>query len=219
MTTDSDQRTETWKEIPGFPNYEAGDLGHVRSNVTGKTLATRVSNSGYLLVKPYDDFGKQQTRTVHSLVLLTFVGPRPPGMETLHGKGGPLDNRWPENLRYGTKEENEADKDSMGTRTPVPKKHPCVNHERCGGMTANPGRRCLPCVTEVGKDAAALLNTGMPLDRVAEQLGYHNVEWVYALATRHGGYSKPITHARKDHRPWPRRAMATIRERITIGGR
>lgn len=213
--TVSDQRAETWKPIPGFSKYEASDLGRIRSAATGKMLATRVSNSGYLLVKPYDDDGKQQTRTVHTLILLTFVGPPSPGMETLHGKGGPLDNRWPENIRYGTKKQNADDITAAGTRK-TPATYPCVNHERCGGMTVNPGRRCLPCVMEVGGEAAAMLNAGTPLDAVAQRLGYQNVEWVYRLAVKHGGYSEPITHARSQRQPWRRRVMATIRDRLTI---
>ena len=60
--TDS-ERPETWKGVPGFSKYEGSDLGRVRSARTGNVLATRVSNSGYLLVKLYDDDGKQQTRS------------------------------------------------------------------------------------------------------------------------------------------------------------
>jgi hypothetical protein len=45
---------------------------------------------------------------VHHLAALTFLGPRPEGMEVLHGERGPLCNA-PGNLRYGTPEENKED--------------------------------------------------------------------------------------------------------------
>ena len=214
--TASDQRTETWETIPGFSKYEAGDLGRVRSARTGNVLATRPSNSGYLLVKLYDDNGKQQTKTVHGLVLLTFAGPRPDGQETLHGPGGPLDNRWPENIRYGTKPENAADRAAAGTAK-TPAAYPCVNHGRCGGMVVKEGSRCLPCVTEVGERAAAMLDDGVGLDEVARRLGYQNAAWVHKLACNFGGYSKPVAHARAQRQPWPRRVMATLRYRLRIG--
>jgi hypothetical protein len=45
-------------------------------------------------------------RLVHRLVLEAFAGPCPPGQEALHGPGGGLDNRWPENLSWGTHSKN-----------------------------------------------------------------------------------------------------------------
>jgi hypothetical protein len=47
-------------------------------------------------------------RSVHRLVLEAFAGPCPDGMECLHGPGGPLDNRWPDNIRWGTREDNQG---------------------------------------------------------------------------------------------------------------
>lgn len=215
MSTDSDQRPEVWKAIPGFSKYEASDLGQVRNVSTGKLLAARVGTHGYLEVKPYDDGGKRQTRTVHGLVLLTFAGPCPAGQETLHGPGGPLDNRWPENLRYGSKAENHADQAAAGTaKRPMV---PCVNHERCGGMVAKQGSRCLPCAAEVGERAAAMLGAGMGLETVTRRLGYTSPDWVFKLAARHGGYLGTSAHARAQGRRWPQRAAATLRYRLRSG--
>jgi hypothetical protein len=53
---------------------------------------------------------------VHQLVLRAFAGACPPGQETRHGRGGKLDNRWPENLCYGTHLENMQDEAQNGTR-------------------------------------------------------------------------------------------------------
>jgi hypothetical protein len=58
-----------------------------------------------------------QTRQhyVHRLVLVAFVGPRPPGLVCCHNDGNPLNNRV-ENLRWDTYEANEADKLRHGTK-------------------------------------------------------------------------------------------------------
>jgi hypothetical protein len=62
---------------------------------------------------------------VHILVALTFIGPRPVGLDVLHGENGKLDNRLC-NIRYGTKAENMADKvrdktDNRGEKHPLSK--------------------------------------------------------------------------------------------------
>ena len=76
-------------------------------------------------------------------------------METLHGPGGPTDNRWPENIRYGTKKENSADQVTAGTWKPPPQVFPCINYGRCGGTARTSGRRCPACVEQAGIQAAA----------------------------------------------------------------
>ena len=212
------ERPETWKAAPGFSKYEAGDLGHIRNAATGKPLAARVGTHGYLEVKPYGDDGKRHTRTVHSLVLLTFAGPCPPGQETLHGPGGPLDNRWPEAIRYGTKPENHADQRAAGTAT-QPKAYRCVNHASCGGMVAKPGSRCLPCVTQVGVRAGAMLGRGDEPGRGDRAPGLHEPDWVYKLASQFGGYAKPVGQARAQGRSWPQRTMATLRYKLSGDGK
>lgn len=57
---------------------------------------------------------KIERRSVHTLVLAAFVGPRPPGKDTRHWNNVRHDNRL-ENLLYGTKVENMADKKRHGT--------------------------------------------------------------------------------------------------------
>jgi hypothetical protein len=51
---------------------------------------------------------------VHFLVLTTFVGPRPKGMEACHGNGDCFDNHL-SNLRWDTPVNNHADKRKHGT--------------------------------------------------------------------------------------------------------
>lgn len=52
-------------------------------------------------------------RTVHSLVLETFIGPRPPGKEACHNDGNHLNNTL-ENLRWDTHKNNMADRQRHG---------------------------------------------------------------------------------------------------------
>lgn len=63
---------------------------------------------GYPLVHLYPEGRKRVCRAVHVLVMLTYVGPRPEGMETCHNNGNPLDCRL-SNLRYDTSTENNLD--------------------------------------------------------------------------------------------------------------
>ena len=69
--------------------------------------------------------GRRQSRAVHHLVLLAFVGPKPGGMVTRHLNGDPGDNRLT-NLVYGTQSENMYDKVAHGTHHEANKTH-CAN--------------------------------------------------------------------------------------------
>lgn len=118
-------RPETWKPVPGYEGqYEVSDYGRVRSierwvaysngrgrRQPGRMLKLMPDGNGYLRVTLAG-----ATRHVHILVLQAFAEPRPPGMDACHGPGGRLDNRWPENLRYGSRSQNlGADKHRDGT--------------------------------------------------------------------------------------------------------
>lgn len=196
--TDS-ERPEMWKGVPGFSKYEGSDLGRVRSARTGNVLATRVSNSGYLLVKLYDDDGKQQTRSLHSLILLTFAGPRPDGLECRHLDDDPLNNRWAPgdetatraaggNLIWGTKPENVEDTFRNGRQRAAPRlERRCV---LCEAVLTTNGKRCHDCVVQLGVDAAGLLRAGHTPEEVAAALDYPSAEAITKLAVVHGGYGQ-----------------------------
>jgi NUMOD4 motif-containing protein/HNH endonuclease len=185
--TVSEVRTETWKQVPRFPAYEASDLGHVRAASTGRLLALRPNNRGYLLVDLRAD-GKKVTRTVHGVVLETFAGPCPPGHEACHGKGGQRDNRYPENLRWDTKK---ANLDDWKRDNPPRPKEPklCA---RCGAEFTGNGRRCHLCVVDIGVKAAGMLRSGTTLEKVAAQLEYPSLDGLHTLARKYGGYGQPL---------------------------
>lgn len=115
-----------WKAIPGYPDYEVSERGEVRSYLfPGNSKQTRLANprimgsgtshNGYRTVALKNpNGGKAQTKTVHRLVLLTFVGPCPEGTEACHLNGNRLDNRLV-NLKWDTHRNNENHKRAHGT--------------------------------------------------------------------------------------------------------
>ena|SRR6476660_7493925 len=75
----------------------------------GRVLSQHSNPRGYPSVTLSRD-GEQPTRQVHALMLEAFAGPCPPGQEGRHLNDVKTDNRWPENLAWGTRKENLADR-------------------------------------------------------------------------------------------------------------
>ena len=112
---------ELWLPVPEWEDlYEASDQGRARSlprRVRGALRRARVLKPG--IVKGYQQYilcrdGYRRQIKGHQLILLTFRGPRPDGMECRHLNGVRTDNRLV-NLAYGTKLENARDKHLHGT--------------------------------------------------------------------------------------------------------
>lgn len=114
---------ENWRAIPGYEGfYEVSDLGNVRSlmrvDCAGRTRFPRPLKggrnlNGYRFVSLYRDrIGK--TFKVCRLVLMSFVGPCPSGMEAAHNDGV-SENDSLSNLRWDTHKGNCADKKRHGT--------------------------------------------------------------------------------------------------------
>lgn len=74
----------------------------------------RRKGAGYLSVHLRGN-GHSSAKTVHSIVLAAFVGPRPLGSEARHLNGIRTDNHIA-NLQWSTHRENESDKEKHGTR-------------------------------------------------------------------------------------------------------
>lgn len=118
---------EQWKAIPDFPGYEVSDHGRVRSywkvgqrcwhltNIPQKFKSPSSNGRGYLTVSLYRD-KKEFRKYIHSLVLLIFLGPCPPGYQGCHNDGDKSKNHF-SNLRYDTHKNNENDKIKHGTLT------------------------------------------------------------------------------------------------------
>jgi hypothetical protein len=110
--------SELWRDIPGYEGrYQVSDHGRVRSVdhrvrlvargtettrlVRGRVLKPGPQKSGHLTVA----LGKGNSKQVHAMVLLAFVGPYPAEQEVLHLDDDPTNNRLG-NLEYGTRSQN-----------------------------------------------------------------------------------------------------------------
>lgn len=110
--------SDLWKQIPGFPNYEACKDGRIRSKnfkvqklnrwgtITefthkGKVLKPWVNKHGY----HYMSLGQEITKEVHYFIALTFIGPKLPDQEVNHKNGLKFDNSY-ENLEWVTRSKN-----------------------------------------------------------------------------------------------------------------
>lgn len=104
--------TEQWKPIPDAPGYEASDQGrvrsfHRRSSTDGKPAQWGVGEKPRRVLKPSGKKpgvnlrigGRTRRRSVASLVMLAFIGPRPKG-HCIHHLNGDLGDNCLENLRY-----------------------------------------------------------------------------------------------------------------------
>lgn len=105
---------EIWKRIPIFTDYEASNLGRIRSverwvragkfgrrRQPEKIKVAYKTNSGYMAVK----LSMGVNRSVHVLIAAAWIGPRPKGFDINHRDGVKTNNR-PENLEYVTRSEN-----------------------------------------------------------------------------------------------------------------
>lgn len=99
-----------WLNVPGYEGlYQVNNAGEVRSVKAWRNkpafspLFVTVNYADYLIVTLYRSGRK--TFTIHSLVMLAFVGQRPDGMHINHKNGNRQDNRL-QNLEYVTPSEN-----------------------------------------------------------------------------------------------------------------
>jgi len=105
------------KPIPNFPNYFVDTSGNIYSMkprsryapwpVFPRKRKLSIDSNGYQLVRLYKD-GRGFTQKVARLVLETFVGLCPEGMEACHGSKGKLDDSL-QNLCWGTHSKNQGE--------------------------------------------------------------------------------------------------------------
>lgn len=106
-----------YRPIDGHPKYRVGDDGTVwswrKKRKEWKLLRPGTTRTGYKHVGLRTD-GRRHRGYVHRIILQTFVGPCPDGMECRHLDGDKSNNRL-ENLAWGTKSENVRDAIRHGT--------------------------------------------------------------------------------------------------------
>jgi hypothetical protein len=137
-------KREVWKAIPDFPGYEVSSLGRIRTfwkrvgrgKGNGRGAISIIADFPQRIMKTnpdkYDGYlnvvlrqgDKGITKTVHRLVLETFVGPCPEGYEARHLDNTP-GNPDLTNLCWGTKSENHMDRIGNGTYM-IGEKNPCA---------------------------------------------------------------------------------------------
>lgn len=107
---------EEWRPVQGFEKYEVSNYGRVGSWRSGywRILKPNGGPDRYFNVKLRRD-NRTFTFEIHRLVLETFVGPRPKGMECRHLDGN-KHNNCATNLQWGTRLENADDQRRHGTR-------------------------------------------------------------------------------------------------------
>jgi hypothetical protein len=120
--------SESWKVIPGWPAYEVSDLGRVRRGSKILKPFRRTKKLPYLSVN-LKDGKRQQTHSLHRLVLLAFRGDPPPGCNGAHDDGDATNNRL-SNLFWKTQKQNILDRERHGTSAkgeanPSAKLSPC----------------------------------------------------------------------------------------------
>lgn len=127
---------EKWLPLPGYETlYEISNMGRVKSlgriskrrNGTTCTCHARILKPGQSKKSKYwsirmSGLDEVTTWYVHHLVLTTFVGPMPDGMEACHGDGDRSNNRLT-NLRWDTRLGNASDRYKHGT-SPLGNAHP-----------------------------------------------------------------------------------------------
>lgn len=118
---------EEWRTVVGYEGlYEISNLGRARAldrrigcrwggtrRWRGIVLQPIVASNGYPFVSVCRN-GKRKQMSIHRMVLESFVGPRPSGMEACHNDGVRTNCRL-DNLRYDTRTNNAADRKTHGT--------------------------------------------------------------------------------------------------------
>lgn len=133
--------------------------GHSRK---GSPKADCKGPDGYRTVQLWKD-GRSTTQRVHRLVLFAFQGEPKPGSDLgLHGDGDPSNNKL-SNLRWGSHEDNEADKVAHGrnwklNRSQCPQGHP-YSPENTRVKASTGHRACRECSREAKRAAR---ETGIP---------------------------------------------------------
>lgn len=102
--------------LPGYDNQYCVDVfGCVWSRAKGdwKRLAPGHTSKGYQTITPARN-GKYATQLVHRLVCEAYYGPAPGGLNQVRHLNGDQSDNAPENLDWGTQEQNWCDRAAHG---------------------------------------------------------------------------------------------------------
>lgn len=151
--------TERWLPVHGWEGlYEISDQGRARSLdrsvIDSRGRSRRFSGqvriptlaSGYPRIA-MTRMGVREYRAIHVMVLETFVGLRPDGMEACHSDDNKLNNNV-SNLRWDTQSENAKDivrhgYHRLSSRTQCPREHPLESPNL--RVKSSGHKECLSC--------------------------------------------------------------------------
>jgi len=108
---------ELWRPIAEFPDYQVSNLGRVKSRYRGKKsggILRPGDSHGLSMIVALCKDGICHTKRVARLVLESFIGKRPNGMECCHNDGNHKNDRL-DNLRWDTHKSNIHDRIRHGT--------------------------------------------------------------------------------------------------------
>jgi hypothetical protein len=182
-----DTHTERWLAAAGYEGYyEVSDRGRVRSVSRtlylcdgrtrphhGKLRAISINSQGQHYVTLHT-CGSSRTELVHHLVLETFVGPRPSGLEGCHWDDDSSNNAV-DNLRWDTHGANMRDcvrngNNQQSLKITCPRRHVLVSPNLVVSKLAIGRRECLACRrAAVGKWHAHRLGRPFDFRTVADQ--------------------------------------------------
>lgn len=91
---------EEYKTIADYPNYSISNMGNVRNNKTGRILAKRLNNRGYITAHL-----PNKMAYVHKLVAQAFI-PNPNNYSEIDHTDGNKTNNICTNLRWCSRKEN-----------------------------------------------------------------------------------------------------------------
>ena len=123
---------EIWLPVPGYEGlYEASSFGLVKSlkrkTTPGKILKQSLDGKGYPSVTLSKNNNQKRFR-VPWIIAMTFIGPRPKGLDVCHNDGNKLNNT-SKNLRYDTRKSNAHDTIKHGRHCNASKTHCAHDHE------------------------------------------------------------------------------------------
>lgn len=172
---------EQWLPVPNYPGYEVSDQGRVRSldrigrsrwgtprtfkgHLLTPVLVGGVNGRRYCACTLYLD-GHPKQVTIHTVVLETFVGPRPEGMQGCHRDDDPTNN-YLANLYWGTPKDNAQDKKANGSCwksniTHCPRGHE-YTPENTYTVPSTGHRMCRACIKAKNKGNAPSTRTHCP---------------------------------------------------------
>lgn len=103
-------------DIPGYEGIYAvskdGKVGRLKGSSILRILKPATTNRGYYRVSLSKN-GLSENRTIHYLVALSYIGPKPPGYQINHKNGIKKDN-CVENLEYCTASSNARHSFALG---------------------------------------------------------------------------------------------------------